>query len=107
MVMRAHPVPWMNAASGAPDLEAPASESAKKYPPLSEADKEALAKPKPMSASYTSFDLPLATDQRLYDLYVNFTGGFRESRAPVQTPSTQGRLSPSLFEIADWSALTL
>lgn len=84
--MRAHPVPWMNAGCGAPELEPPASEKAAKYPPLTEEQKEALIKPKHMSSSYTSFDLPLASDPRLYDLYVNFSGGFRESMCCCSGP---------------------
>ncbi|BEJ10381.1 hypothetical protein CcaverHIS641_0704160 [Cutaneotrichosporon cavernicola] len=93
MIMRAHPVPWMNAGCGAPELEPPASETAKQYPPLSEQEKENLGKPKPMSASYTSFDLPLATDPRLYDLYVNFSGGFRMGKLLENLDSLAGAVA--------------
>lgn len=83
MVMRArpHPIPWMAAQSGMPELDTASHRIL--APPLSEADKEALLKPRHMSASYTSFDLPLASDPKLYDLYVNFSGGFREWRQDV------------------------
>lgn len=76
MVMRAHPVPWMTPGCGAPELDTQVSPTAKP-PPLSKEEQEALIKPKHMNASYTSFDLPLASDQKLYDSYVNFSGGFR------------------------------
>jgi acyl-coenzyme A thioesterase 9 len=77
MVMRAHPIPWMQAGCGAPELETAASKSPQ-GPPLTQKEKDELIEPKHMSASYTSFDLPLATDPKLYDQYVNFSGGFRE-----------------------------
>ena len=37
-----------------------------------------MLRPKHMSESFTSFDLPLASDPKLYELYVNASGGFRE-----------------------------
>jgi acyl-coenzyme A thioesterase 9 len=46
---------------------------------MSEKEMEELLKPKHMSESYTSFELPLASDGELLEKYVNATGGFRES----------------------------
>ena len=66
----------MSAGCGLPELETASHPI--RAPELSEEEKEALIKPKHMSASYTSFDLPLASDPTLYDQYVNFSGGFRE-----------------------------
>lgn len=45
---------------------------------LSEEELKELERPRHMSESYTSFDLPLASDETLYDRYVNTSGGFRE-----------------------------
>lgn len=73
--MRAHPVPWMKPEYITPELS---GSPKKEVVPLSEEEKDDLLAPKHMSASYTSFVLPLASNPHLYDKYVNFAGGFRE-----------------------------
>lgn len=75
--MRTHFVPWLSSQS--PNLESqghPPAETA--HPQLSEEEKQALLKPKHMNESYTSFELPLASDPELLEKYVNTSGGFRE-----------------------------
>lgn len=77
--MRALPAPWLS--SHSPDLasqgDAASTEIVNK--PLEPFSQEELLKPKHMSESFTSFDLPLATNKTLYERYVNASGGFRES----------------------------
>jgi acyl-coenzyme A thioesterase 9 len=84
--MRAHRIPWLSPTgasdnpwltSTSPDLASDAGASVKQSE-LSEAEKKDLQRPRHMSESYTSFDLPLASDAKLYDSYVNTSGGFRE-----------------------------
>lgn len=48
-------------------------------PPMTKEELDAMVLPKHMSESYTSFDLPLASDPELLDRYVNASGGFRKS----------------------------
>lgn len=87
--MRAHRIPWLSptGASDNPWLSASspnlASDSVKqvKDEKLSDEELEELQRPRHMSESYTSFDLPLASDETLYDRYVNTSGGFREYRS--------------------------
>lgn len=87
LAMRAHRIPWLSPTgasdnpwltSSSPNL---ASNTIKqvKDDKLSDEEVEELERPRHMSESYTSFDLPLASDERLYDRYVNTSGGFRES----------------------------
>lgn len=84
--MRAHRIPWLSptGASDNPWLTASspnlASDAVKqvKEDKLSEEELKELERPRHMSESYTSFDLPLASDETLYDRYVNTSGGFRE-----------------------------
>ena len=45
---------------------------------MSEEESTHLLRPKHMSESYASFELPLASDAKLYERYVNASGGFRE-----------------------------
>lgn len=95
LAMRAHRIPWLSPTgasdnpwltSTSPDL---ASDTAKqvKEVELSEAERQELDRPRHMSESYTSFDLPLASDARLYDRYVNTSGGFRESASSYRVKS--------------------
>ena len=85
--MRAHRIPWLSptGASDNPWLTAASPDLASdpkkpvKSAELSEEEKLELERPRHMSESYTSFDLPLASDATLYDRYVNTSGGFRKS----------------------------
>jgi acyl-coenzyme A thioesterase 9 len=83
--MRAHRIPWLSPtgasdnpwlSSSSPDL-ASDGHTRSKDSELSEEEIAELARPRHMSESYTSFDLPLASDATLYDRYVNTSGGFR------------------------------
>lgn len=65
-----------------PELSGQAAKKKEEVPPLTEEEKKQFMAPKHMSASYTSFVLPLASNPRLYDKYVNFAGGFREYLRP-------------------------
>ena len=71
--MRAHRIPWLS--SNSPNL---ASSSKQSVARMSEKELADMLRPKHMSESFTSFDLPLASDPKLYELYVNASGGFRE-----------------------------
>ena len=84
--MRAHRIPWLSPTgasdnpwltTSSPNLSSDANTTAKD-PELSAEEKAELERPRHMSESYTSFDLPLASDATLYDRYVNTSGGFRE-----------------------------
>ena len=78
MTMRALPSPWLSSAS--PDLHSTiGSSTTAPVPSLTEADEKELMRPKHMSESYTQFELPLASDPRLFERYVNAQGGFRGS----------------------------
>jgi hypothetical protein len=84
--MRAHRIPWLSptGASDNPWLTPTSPNLASDSPKaacrsqLSKEESEELQRPRHMSESYTSFDLPLASDEKLYDSYVNTSGGFRE-----------------------------
>jgi acyl-coenzyme A thioesterase 9 len=85
--MRAHRIPWLSPTgasdnpwltTSSPNLASDANTAAKDSE-LSAEEKAELERPRHMSESYTSFDLPLASDATLYDRYVNTSGGFRES----------------------------
>ena len=86
--MRAHRIPWLSPTgasdnpwltTSSPNLASDATTAAKDSE-LSAEEKAELERPRHMSESYTSFDLPLASDATLYDRYVNTSGGFRESK---------------------------
>jgi acyl-coenzyme A thioesterase 9 len=86
--MRAHRIPWLSPTgasdnpwltTSSPNLASDAT-TAVKDSELSAEEKAELERPRHMSESYTSFDLPLASDATLYDRYVNTSGGFRESQ---------------------------
>lgn len=85
--MRAHPVPWMKPEYITPELSGQAAKKKEEVPPLTAEEKKQFMAPKHMSASYTSFVLPLASNPRLYDKYVNFAGGFRESHMQAVLPA--------------------
>lgn len=73
LLMRALPAPWLSSSS--PDLE---SQASKDDSPDHQCDEHEAAPlgPRHMSESFTSFDLPLASDAALFDRYVNTSGGF-------------------------------
>lgn len=84
--MRAHRIPWLSPTgasdnpwltTSSPNLASDAVKQVKEDK-LSETELKELERPRHMSESYTSFDLPLASDETLYDRYVNTSGGFRE-----------------------------
>ena len=83
--MRAHRIPWLSPTgasdnpwltSSSPDLASDTARQVDKVE-LSDEERQELERPRHMSESYTSFDLPLASDPTLYDRYVNTSGGFR------------------------------
>jgi acyl-coenzyme A thioesterase 9 len=74
--MRSNNIPWLTPTS--PDL-ASSNSLGKHVQPLSQEERQELERPKHMSESYTSFDLPLASDRGLLERYVNTSGGFRRS----------------------------
>lgn len=74
LTIRSFPAPWLSSSS--PDLASPANLSASP-PPLTATEQAELLRPKHMNESYTSFDLPLASNRELFERYVNTSGGFR------------------------------
>nr|XP_018266964.1 thioesterase [Kwoniella dejecticola CBS 10117]OBR89122.1 thioesterase [Kwoniella dejecticola CBS 10117] len=94
LVMRALPAPWLS--SHSPDLASQTDSSAADGPetkapePISE---EVLLRPKHMSESFTSFDLPLASDTTLYERYVNTSGGFRMGKLLEHLDSLAGAVA--------------
>ncbi|KAL1406182.1 hypothetical protein Q8F55_007870 [Vanrija albida] len=90
MLMRAHPVPWMQS-DLSPDLRPSDDRCAEA--PLNASEEEELLRPRHMSESYTSFDLPLASDPKLYDRYVNTSGGFRMGKLLEHLDSLAGAVS--------------
>nr|XP_019014755.1 thioesterase [Kwoniella pini CBS 10737]OCF53536.1 thioesterase [Kwoniella pini CBS 10737] len=91
--MRALPAPWLS--SHSPDLASQTDSSAhdagtKTLEPISE---EVLLRPKHMSESFTSFDLPLASDAKLYERYVNTSGGFRMGKLLEHLDSLAGAVA--------------
>ena len=83
--MRSLPTPWLS--SQTPDLASPlssTSEPSSRYSTSSYYISEELARPKHMSESYTSFDLPLKSDRALLERYVNTSGGFSEFAPPIE-----------------------
>lgn len=86
LAMRAHRIPWLSPTgasdnpwltSSSPDLASDTSHQVQESE-LSAEEQQELKRPRHMSESYTSFELPLASDARLYDQYVNTSGGFSE-----------------------------
>ena len=73
--MRALPSLWLTSTS--PDLD-PSTSSAP-LSPLTSQEQQELMRPKHMSESYTQFELPLRSDEKLFQRYVNAQGGFRKS----------------------------
>jgi acyl-coenzyme A thioesterase 9 len=78
--MRSLNVPWLSSKN--PNLESQGSPTAtspkEADPPLTQAEVAEMFRPRHMSESYTSFDLPLKSDPELLERYVNAMGGFRE-----------------------------
>ncbi|WVR05715.1 hypothetical protein IAU60_002739 [Kwoniella sp. DSM 27419] len=93
MVMRALPKPWLSSRN--PDLASQDNDlgvgSSSK--PMDRATEEELLRPKHMSESYTSFDLPLASDSKLYERYVNTSGGFRMGKLLEHLDSLAGAVA--------------
>jgi len=92
LAMRAHRIPWLSPTGASdnpwltttsPNLASDANLTAKDSK-LSKEEEAELERPRHMSESYTSFDLPLASDATLYDRYVNTSGGFREFLLPTE-----------------------
>ncbi|OWZ54994.1 thioesterase [Cryptococcus neoformans c45] len=90
LLMRALPAPWLSSSS--PDLESQASKD--DIPNHRCGDHEAAPLgPKHMSESFTSFDLPLASDAALFDRYVNTSGGFRMGKLLEHLDSLAGAVA--------------
>ncbi|KIR56087.1 thioesterase [Cryptococcus gattii Ru294] len=90
LLMRALPAPWLSSSS--PDLESQASESETSLHQCDEHEAAPLG-PKHMSESFTSFDLPLASDAALFDRYVNTSGGFRMGKLLEHLDSLAGAVA--------------
>ncbi|AFR93723.1 thioesterase family protein [Cryptococcus neoformans C23] len=90
LLMRALPAPWLSSSS--PDLE---SQASKDDIPNHRCDDHEAAPlgPKHMSESFTSFDLPLASDAALFDRYVNTSGGFRMGKLLEHLDSLAGAVA--------------
>ncbi|WRT63950.1 uncharacterized protein IL334_000877 [Kwoniella shivajii] len=93
LVMRALPAPWLSSSS--PDLASQgdttsAEPHTQPEQPISE---EELLRPRHMSESFTSFDLPLASDAKLYERYVNTSGGFRMGKLLEHLDSLAGAVA--------------
>jgi acyl-coenzyme A thioesterase 9 len=84
--MRALSTPWLSLKD--PELAALGAATSRKHTEdgaggidgdvLTEAQLEELMRPRYMSESYTTFDLPLASDKSLFERYVDTTGSPRE-----------------------------
>ncbi|AAW42493.1 hypothetical protein CNBC1390 [Cryptococcus deneoformans B-3501A] len=90
LLMRALPAPWLSSSS--PDLE---SQASKDDSPDHQCDEHEAAPlgPRHMSESFTSFDLPLASDAALFDRYVNTSGGFRMGKLLEHLDSLAGAVA--------------
>lgn len=85
--MRALSTPWLSLKE--PDLAALGAATSRRHTEqnserldedvLTDAQLEELMRPRYMSESYTTFDLPLASDKSLFERYVDTTGCPRES----------------------------
>lgn len=74
--MRSLNVPWLSSRN--PNLETQGQSTQPQAERMSDEELQELLKPRHMSESYTSFDLPLKSDPELLERYVNPMGGFRE-----------------------------
>lgn len=72
--MRDLPIPWLSTTSGELPFYNSSGPSTSTAGSINEEDS---VRPKHMSESYTSFDLPLKSDRQLFERYVNVSGGFR------------------------------
>ena len=77
MTMRSFPSRWLSSES--PNLASTPSGNTTEDPVSTSEALEA----RHMSESFTSFDLPLASDPALRERYINTTGGIRELRATM------------------------
>ncbi|ORX34204.1 HotDog domain-containing protein [Kockovaella imperatae] len=87
--MRALPSPWLTSSS--PDLDG--TVPTQPLAPLTAEEEKELMRPKHMSESYTTFDLPLKSDERLYQRYVNAQGGFRIGKLLEHLDSLAGAVA--------------
>ncbi|EIW72760.1 hypothetical protein TREMEDRAFT_36912 [Tremella mesenterica DSM 1558] len=60
---------------------------------MTDKEREELLRPKHMSESFTNFDLPLASDPKLYERYVNTSGGFRMGKLLEHLDSLAGAVA--------------
>ncbi|WVF70751.1 hypothetical protein IAT40_005545 [Kwoniella sp. CBS 6097] len=101
LVMRAMPAPWLssqspNLASQGHTCTVPPRKNDGQRPHeegKTENDEEDLLRPRHMSESFTSFDLPLASDPKLYERYVNASGGFRMGKLLEHLDSLAGAVA--------------
>ncbi|ODO11920.1 hypothetical protein I350_00704 [Cryptococcus amylolentus CBS 6273] len=91
LVMRALPAPWLSASQ--PNLASQGSKDDLEVDAKSVEEAQKSLGPKHMSESYTTFDLPLASDAGLYDRYVNTSGGFRMGKLLEHLDSLAGAVA--------------
>ncbi|ORY21849.1 HotDog domain-containing protein [Naematelia encephala] len=87
--MRTFASPWLSSKN--PDLGS--QRDTHDLPQLSEEERKELQRPKHMSESYTTFDLPLASDRALLDGYINTSGGFRMGKLLEHLDSLAGAVA--------------
>ncbi|WVQ97115.1 hypothetical protein IAU59_004225 [Kwoniella sp. CBS 9459] len=102
LVMRAMPAPWLSSQS--PNLASqgdtctvpskqPVSQAGRSTGATDSEEQEDLLRPRHMNESFTSFDLPLASDPKLYERYVNASGGFRMGKLLEHLDSLAGAVA--------------
>ncbi len=79
--MRSLNIPWLSSKNPNLGSQPTTTDHHSETQPMSDAEMAELLKPRHMSESYTSFDLPLKSDPELLERYVNAMGGFREFKA--------------------------
>ncbi|OCF38559.1 thioesterase [Kwoniella heveanensis CBS 569] len=96
------PAPWLssqtpNLASQGDTCSVPSSKQSAENDATSSGsrgeEQEDLLRPRHMSESFTSFDLPLASDPKLYERYVNASGGFRMGKLLEHLDSLAGAVA--------------
>ncbi|WVQ85620.1 hypothetical protein IAT38_007786 [Cryptococcus sp. DSM 104549] len=91
LVMRALPAPWLSSAS--PNLASQGSTGDVGPEHKCETHEAEDLKPRHMSESFTSFDLPMASDPKLFERYVNTSGGFRMGKLLEHLDSLAGAVA--------------